>query len=228
MSLFVIGDLHFSLCTDKPMDVFKGWHNYVERLCTNWRACVTAQDTVIIPGDITWAMTLEQARADFELLDSLPGTKYILKGNHDYWWSTRSKAEAFFTANGFNTLNILHNSAARIGSLAVCGTRGWFYDAGEQADVKVIEREAGRLKASITQAKALGGEPVVFLHYPPFMDDRICEPIYTVLVREGIKRCFYGHLHGWVSSENAYRVADGIEFRLISADHLDFCPKLIV
>ena len=227
MSLYTIGDLHLSMQCDKPMDIFKGWQDYVERLCKNWREVISSQDSVIIPGDISWGMTLPEARADFELINSLPGTKYILKGNHDYWWNTMRKMESFFEDNGFDTIKVIHNNAYRIGDISVCGTRGWFFDAQSDADGKVIMREAGRLRASLEAAVSLGGEPVVFLHYPPVSSDNVCEQRCEVLLEYRIKRCFFGHLHGYIAPENAALERDGTQFRLVSADYLAFCPRLI-
>lgn len=126
MSLFAIADTHLSLSADKPMDIFNGWSDYVQRLEKNWRAVVSDGDTVVIPGDVSWAMSLEGAQKDFAFLDSLPGKKILMKGNHDYWWNTARKMENFFKEKGFETLSIVHNSAVLVGNISVCGTRGWF------------------------------------------------------------------------------------------------------
>ena len=225
MSLFAIGDTHLSFGTDKPMDIFRGWQNFEERLEKNWNSVVSENDTVVIAGDISWAMNIEGAKEDFRFIDKLNGRKLIMKGNHDYWWSTKKKADTFFAENGFSSLEILFNNAYRIGDVTVCGTRGWFYD-GEK-DSKILLREAGRLRMSIAEAKKLGGEIVVFLHYPPLNQEKVCEEIYSVLVEEGIKRCFYAHLHGPSHNYAFTGERDGIKFSLISGDFLNFCPKLI-
>ena len=188
MALFAIADTHLSLNTNKSMNVFNGWDDYVERLEQNWRALVTDEDTVVIAGDISWGMSLEQAQLDFAFLNSLPGKKLIFKGNHDYWWTTRRKMDRFFEENGFHTLRIVHNDAVAVGDYAVCGTRGWFFDAEEDADKLVLLREAGRLRASIKAAKETGLTPVVFLHYPPRYADQVCDEILSVLYEEGIER----------------------------------------
>lgn len=227
MSLFAIADTHLSFGADKPMDIFRGWENYEERLEKNWRAVVNDSDTVVIPGDISWAMSLDGAREDFAFLDSLPGQKLILKGNHDYWWNTRTKIEKFWEENGFTTLHLVHNSAYKVGDFCVCGTRGWFYDAEKDADKKVILREAGRLRASIGEAKKLGGEPIVFLHYPPLSLTATCDELLSVLEEEGIKRCYYGHLHGASKYRAFTDERNGVKFSLISGDFLEFCPKII-
>lgn len=227
MSVFAIADLHLSLGTDKPMDVFNGWNNYVERLEKKWRAIVKPTDTVVIAGDISWAMKLEEAEKDFTFINSLPGKKILLKGNHDYWWVTRKKIEDFFRLKNFDTLQILFNSAITADGFAICGSRGWFYDAGE-ADLKVINREAGRLERSIEMALQLDGEPIAFLHYPPVYADFECNEIMDVLIKHKIKRCYYGHIHGSNAGKKAitgdYK---GIKFTLVSCDYTEFCPVLI-
>lgn len=225
MSLYVIGDPHLSFGVDKPMDIFQGWGNYVERLEQNWRETVTEEDTVILAGDISWGMNLSEALLDFQFIDRLPGKKIILKGNHDYWWDTKTKIEKFFVANGISTISVLFNNAYRIGDVAVCGTRGWFYDAHEAQDVKVLNREVGRLKMSIEAAKKLGGEPIVFLHYPPVFAGKECSEIMNVLLEYNIKKCYYGHLHGRrISSLATVGDYKGIEFKLISCDNTQFKP----
>ena len=227
MSIFALGDTHLSLSDNKPMDVFPGWGNYLERLEKNWRAVVQPEDVVVIPGDISWAMSLEGAAKDLAFLHALPGTKILMKGNHDYWWATAKKMNEFFEVQGFTSLKVLFNNAYRFGDFTVCGTRGWFYDAETDADKKVLMREQGRLRMSLDAARALGGEPLVFLHYPPVSVVQECTELTEVLREAGIKRCFYGHLHG--PSRQFAMLGDyrGVEFSLVSADHLGFCPKLL-
>ena len=228
MALFAIADTHLSLSTNKSMNVFSGWDDYVERLERHWREIVTEEDTVVIAGDISWGMNLKQAQKDFAFLHNLPGKKLIFKGNHDYWWTTRRQMDLFFEQNGFDSLRIVHNDAVVVEDrYAVCGTRGWFFDAEEDADKLVLLREAGRLRTSIRVAKETGLTPVVFLHYPPRYADQICPEILSVLHEEEITHCFYGHVHS-----NGIRLAvqgeiEGIHYRLISADALKFCPILV-
>lgn len=227
MSLFAIGDTHLSFFSDKPMGIFPGWEDYEERLEKNWNRVVGNDDTVVIAGDISWALKLEDTLEDFRFIDSLNGKKIIMKGNHDYWWSTKTKAEKFFAENGIESISILFNNAYRVGDVSVCGTRGWFFDCEKSEDRKVLLREAGRLRTSVAQAKELGGEPVVFLHYPPVSLTQTCDEIYDILVEEKIPRCYYGHLHGDAVNWAYNGERDGVRFGLISADHLGFCPKLI-
>lgn len=228
MALYAIGDVHLSFGKPKSMDVFAGWEDYVTRLETNWRQLITPQDTVVIPGDVSWGMSLEQAAADFAFLDSLPGQKLLLKGNHDYWWTTRRRMDTFLEEQGFSTLRIVHNDAVAVDdTYAVCGSRGWFFDAEEDADRKVLLREAGRLRTSIQAAKATGLRPVVFLHYPPVYADQVCPEMLEVLQQEGIDRCYYGHVHSVGIRLAVQGERDGIRFTLVSADGLKFCPLRI-
>ncbi len=228
MSLFTIADTHLSFGTDKPMDIFKGWENYEEKLKKNWCAVVKDTDTVVIPGDITWGMTMEEALRDFEFIHSLPGEKIILKGNHDYWWSTKSKADKFFEKNNLTSIKILNNNAYRVGDVAICGSRGWFFDSEKAADKKVLAREVGRLEMSIREAEKLGGEKIAFLHYPPIAGGQVCQEICDTLINGGVKHCYYGHLHGYATSFAFNEKMFGIDFHLISGDYLNFCPKLVV
>ena len=177
MNLFTIADLHLPLGADKPMDIFGGWDNYVERLQKNWGKLVNEDDTVIIAGDISWGISLEQSKPDFEFINNLPGKKIILKGNHDFWWSTASKINEFFEKNNFDTINILHNNCYSDGNIAICGTRGWIYDGSGEKDKKIITRECGRLERSIQLAINDGAIPIVFLHYPPIYSEFMCEEI---------------------------------------------------
>lgn len=228
MSLFAIADLHLSLGTDKPMDVFHGWSDYVPRLKENWEKLITPDDTVVIGGDISWAMKLEECYEDFRFIHELPGQKIFLKGNHDYWWQTKKKIEDFLILNGFDSIRILFNNAYEVGGFAVCGTRGWYYDKEGEHDVKVINREIGRLKTSYAAALATGKRPIVFLHYPPVYGDIECEEIMDALIELGVKTCYYGHLHGERTHKNAV-LGDykGIDFHLISCDYTRFLPVLV-
>lgn len=228
MALYGIADLHLSLGTDKPMDIFGGWDHYVERLEQNWRNLVREEDTVVVAGDISWAMALENTRADFEFLHRLPGRKLLLKGNHDYWWTTRRKMDAYLQENGWEDLCFVHNDSQIVDdTFAVCGTRGWFFDAEQDADKKVLLREVGRLRMSVESALKTGKEPVVFLHYPPVYGDAVCPEILDELKRLGITRCFYGHVHGPGIRHAFCGVKDGIEMKLISGDALSFMPLRI-
>ena len=227
MSLFAIGDPHLSLSVNKPMDIFRGWTDYTDRHKKNWNNVVGENDSVVIPGDVSWAMNFDDAKKDFAFLDSLNGTKYILKGNHDYWWNTMSKMIRFLNDNGFDSIKIIHNNAYSVEGFALAGTRGWFYDDSAGDVHKVILREAGRLRASLKAASELGGEIIAFLHYPPLNENQRCNEILDVLAEFPVKRCYFGHLHGFVAPGCAKIEDNGILFNLVSADYLGFTPKLI-
>ena len=228
MSLFVIGDTHLSLSTDKPMDIFGGWKNYMQRLEENWRSVVQPQDTVIIPGDVSWGMSLEQAKEDFLFLHRLPGKKILMKGNHDYWWTTRAKMESFLEGNGLDSLSILHNNAVSVEGLSLCGSRGWMSEQGQEHDKKIINREAGRIRASLQDAQRFGEqEKVLFLHYPPvFMQDSIPE-FFEVMNQYGVRRCYYGHIHSQGCRFAFQGEWCGVQLEMVSADYLRFMPKKI-
>ena len=226
MALFVLGDTHLSLGGAKPMDVFPGWNGYVEKLEANWRKLVKPEDTVVLAGDISWSMRLADTRKDFAFLNGLPGQKLIMKGNHDYWWSTANTMNAFFRAEGFDTLRLLHNNSYTVDGYALCGTRGWLFDADEPHDEKVMNREIGRLRLSL-QAAEPGKEKLVFLHYPPVYIGADAPEIVAVLKEYGIRRCFYAHLHGKAIRFAVQGEVDGIRYKLVSADGLQFCPYKI-
>ena len=223
MALYAIGDTHLSFGSDKPMDVFGGgWTGYVEKLRQGFSE-VGAQDTVVLCGDLSWGMSLEQAREDFAFLVALPGKKLLMKGNHDYWWTTAAKMNQFFQANGFSSLRLLHNNCHFYGDVALCGTRGWFYEEDRgQHSAKIFNRELIRLEASL---KAGGErEKYCFLHYPPLYQGYRCQEILDLLERYGVTRCFYGHLHGG-SHRLAVTGRQGkVEYQLIAADYLGFRP----
>lgn len=225
MAIFAIGDLHLSLGADKPMDVFPGWNGYLERLEKNWRALVAPADTVVLAGDISWAMRLEDTRTDFRFLQGLPGQKLLMKGNHDYWWTTANKMNRYLQAEGFDTLHLLHNNSYSADGYALCGTRSWLFDPGEPHDDKVMNREIGRLRMSLDAAGA--GEKLVFLHYPPVFPGTGAPEVIETLHQYGVRRCFYGHLHGQALRYAVQGDVDGIRYKLISADGLGFCPYRI-
>ena len=229
MAVYAIADLHLSFGTDKPMDVFGGWSNYTERIRNNWQHLVEEDDTVVIAGDISWAMKLTDTEADFSFINGLKGKKILMKGNHDYWWSTKAKMDKFIAEKGFDTLSILHNNYYAVEGRALCGSRGWFYDAETDDDMLILRREAGRLRMSIEPAVRDGYDPIVFLHYPPIYNDMECDEILDVLREFGVKDCCYGHIHGGAAARKAF-VGEkyGIRFRLISCDHLGFTPLRVM
>ncbi|MBQ3566973.1 MAG: metallophosphoesterase [Oscillospiraceae bacterium] len=225
MSLYAIGDLHLALSDlKKPMDIFNGWEGYTEKIEKNWRACITENDTVVLAGDTSWAMGLENSFKDFEFINNLPGKKIILKGNHDYWWATMSKMQKFFSSNNFDTLSILFNNCYQYEKYGLCGTRGWISIDGDTESEKIMVREVQRLEVSINSAIGQGLEPIVFMHYPPVYGASCNYDILDVLYRYNIKWCLYGHIHGYSQRNAVTGVHDGVRYDMISSDFLQFAP----
>jgi predicted phosphohydrolase len=224
MALYAIGDLHLCLGAPKPMDIFGGaWVGYMEKL-KEGLSCITENDTTVLLGDLSWALGLDDATADFAWIDKIPGRKIILKGNHDYWWSTASKFYKFCQENGFSDQFILNNNHYEYEGYAICGTRGWFFEEERSGahDEKVFKRELIRLETSL---KSAGDLPkMVFLHYPPRYKGYECKEILELLERYEVRRCFYGHLHGPSHGLAMEGLWDGVDFRLVSADKLNFKP----
>ena len=201
--IYIIGDLHLGFSVSKPMNIFgNNWENHSEKIKQNWLEKVNSDDTVILPGDFSWAMTLDEAKADFEFLNSLPGKKILLKGNHDYWWTTIKKMEKFLEENKFENINFLFNNSLLVENKVFVGTRGWVTsNYSSQEEYKILKRECIRLEISIKDAISKFGdnnEFVAVMHYPPFYKDEVDEEIdfIKILKKYGIKKCYYGHLHG--------------------------------
>lgn len=228
MALYAIGDLHLCLGAPKPMDVFGGkWVGYMDKL-REGLSCITENDTTVLCGDLSWALGLDQAQADFAWIDQIPGRKIILKGNHDYWWSTANKFYKFCEANGFSNQFMLNNNCYEYEDWAICGTRGWFFEEEKsgQHDTKVFKRELIRLEASL---KAAGEKPkLVFLHYPPRYRGYECREILELLEKYEVRRCFYGHLHGDSHKLAMEGLWNGTEFRLVAADYVNFRPVTVI
>lgn len=227
MALYAIGDLHLCLGAPKPMDIFGGaWVGYMDKL-REGLSVIGPEDTTVLLGDLSWALDLENAAADFRWINEIPGRKIILKGNHDYWWSTAAKFYKFCQRNQFTDQYILNNNHYEYGDYAICGTRGWFYEeerSGEH-DEKVFRRELMRLEASLKSA----GErhKIVFLHYPPKYKGYECQEIIDLMKHYGVRRCYYGHLHGASHGLAMEGLWDGIEYHLVSADKIGFRPFLV-
>ena len=238
MSVYVIADLHLATAdSQKSMEVFGNrWKNYIEKIMINWNKVISPDDTVIIAGDISWGLCTDDALSDLLWLDSLVGRKILLKGNHDFWWSTVTKINNFFELHGIKTIELLNNNALEIENYIIAGSRGWFTDksmqnAEENVDYnKIINRETIRLDMSLCQAKKLqeqtGKEILAFMHFPPVWGGFVCEPIFDTLKKYEIKRCYFGHIHGSYSQPSCFE-RDGISFYMISADFLDFLPRIV-
>lgn len=230
MALYAIGDLHLSIGTGKSMEVFGGrWMDYMEKIKAGFAQVVRPEDTVVLCGDVAWGMTLEQAREEFAFINALPGKKIILKGNHDYWWTTANKAYTAFREYGFENLDILHNNCYFYREdIAICGTRGWFFEEekGNEHDKKVMNREILRLEASL---KAAGDrKKYVFLHYPPKYQGYECREILDLFRQYEVPMCVYGHIHDKGCAYAFTGNFEGTEYRLVSADHVWFIPQKIV
>ena len=237
MALFALSDLHLSLGTDKPMDVFGPiWSDHVQKIYLNWTKKVSGDDLVIIGGDVSWATYLNEAKNDFDFVNKLPGRKLIIKGNHDYWWDSITKLNNFAQQNEYSSISFLHNSAYIYNEYSIAGTRGWILpsaDAFGTEDKKIYERELIRLSLSLDMASKLEDKSksytrVAVLHFPPVSADGIVDDgIMSILSSHGVNKCIYGHLHG-----NGIKTAftgsiHGIDFMLTSADYLGFDPMKI-
>lgn len=231
MHVFAISDLHLALAEDKPMDVFgSGWENYMQRIKQNWEQCVSADDLVLLPGDLSWATYLEQAGPDFQYIEALPGKKIITKGNHDYWWTTKSKLKKYLEKENLQSVSFLQNDACIYNHFAVVGSRGWRNPADEgftEEDQKIWLRELERLKLSLQATAGFDGTIIAMLHYPPFTAKGKPTAIVEILKSFGVKICIYGHLHGKKCYSAITGEQDGIRYHLVSADYLNFWPKLL-
>lgn len=228
MALYAIGDLHLCLGAPKPMDIFGGtWVGYMDKL-KEGMSIIQPEDTTVLLGDLSWALDLPSAKADFAWINEIPGRKIILKGNHDYWWSTAAKFDKFCTENKFENFHLLNNNSYAYSDYAICGTRGWFFEEERsgQHDEKVFKRELLRLEASL---KAAGEKTkLVFLHYPPRYKGYTCNEILELLEKYEVRRCFYGHLHGGSHKLAMEGLWDGVDFKLVAADYIGFKPYPVI
>ena len=233
MSIYVIGDLHLSFSENKPMDIFgDNWKGHEEKIKKDWIEKVTDNDTVILPGDFSWSMKLEDTEKDFEYINSLPGKKLLLKGNHDYWWNTITKMRMFLKEKEFSNIDFIYNQGYVLENCIIAGTRGW-NSLEEGQDEKVLNRELARLETSIKdglqKAEESGDkekELIVFMHYPPISNSKIYNKeeaqFVEIMKKYNVKKCFYAHLHGASIKEAFEGTYEGIEFKLVSADGLKF------
>lgn len=229
MAIYALGDLHLSLGTDKPMDVFGGrWENYTEKIYENWQSIVGENDAVIIPGDVSWATYLENSYDDFKFIDELNGRKIIMKGNHDYWWTTMRKMENYFSECGFTTISLIHNNAVWHEDTAVCGTRGWYGGSENPEDEKILDRERKRLILSLEAAVRLKKKRIVVgMHYPPIDITGEDRGFIEIMKNYGVSSCVYGHLHSYAHRNAVVGEVEGIELKLVSGDFVNFSPILV-
>lgn len=230
MSIYTIGDLHLSFHENKPMGIFgENWEGHEEKIRKDWQEKVTENDLVVIPGDFSWSTYLKDTYEDFAYLNDLPGKKILLKGNHDYWWTTVTSMRKFLTENNFETIDFVYNTAYEFENDIIAGTRGWGQNE-EGEDKKLLKREVARLELSLEKAVEIKGEQekeiIVFLHYPPIIHTNLIHnemsEFVKVMKKYDIKRCYYGHLHSTSIREAVEGNYYGIDFKLVSADGLDF------
>ena len=232
MKLFAIADLHLDGGAGKPMDVFgANWDSHEARIFSSWLETVGEEDTVLVPGDISWAMHFRDALPDLEALHGLPGKKVLLRGNHDYWWSSLTQMRSRLPED----IALIQNDALDIGPFIVCGSRGWTLPCDSEfsaADRKIYERELIRLELSLAAAERLkgrSGKPIIaMMHFPPLMRDGRPTGFSELLERYGAAACLYGHLHGAPAWEAGFRgEMNGVLYALVSADAVDFSPMQV-
>lgn len=228
MAIYVIGDLHLSFGVDKPMNIFgDNWENHAEKIKNNWIKKVKEEDTVILPGDFSWAMYLEESEKDFQFLNGLPGRKILSKGNHDYWWTTVTKMYKFLKEKKFENIDFLYNNSYLIEDKIIVGTRGWITNPKSEENYKILKRENDRLKISLNSGiKQFGNDKEIFafIHYPPFFKEMVSEEINfrATLEKYNVSKCVYAHLHGDSHKEAIEGEINGISYRLASSDYLNF------
>ena len=229
VAIFVIADLHLSFKNPKPMTIFgENWESHEEKIKEDWKKNVKREDTVVLPGDFSWAMNLEDTYLDFSYLEQLPGKKLLLKGNHDYWWTTLTKMRKYLEENQFTSIDFIYNNSYEIENYVVTGTRGWTLNDIE-GNSKILNRELARLELSLQEGKekyTQEKERIVFMHYPPITHSALLnhsELKFVELMKQyQVKRCFYGHLHSRSHKDAIEGNIEGIQFQLISGDYLDF------
>lgn len=229
MTIYAIGDLHLSGSVHKPMDIFgDNWEDHGAQITENWKRTVNPEDIVLIPGDISWAMTLQEVKIDLDFIHNLPGKKILIKGNHDYWWQSISQLNKLY-----DDMYFLQNTSYKIGDYAVCGSRGWACpgDAGmDEHNTKIYNREAKRLELSLDHGIKSGAkEIIVMLHYPPTNDKKESSLFTELFKKYPVSQVIYGHLHGKEFFDNSLRgIHEGIKYTLVSADAIGFNPCKIM
>lgn len=225
MAIYTIGDLHLSFETNKPMDIFgANWEKHEEKIKRDWQEKVKEDDLVVLPGDFSWAMYLDETEKDFEFINNLPGKKILLKGNHDYWWSTVTSMRKYIKEKGFENIDFLYNNSYEFDNKIIVGTRGWILSE-EQEDIRLTKREVDRLELSIKDGISKYGEDkeiIVFMHYPPLTRNYMYTDYIKIMKKYNVKKCFYGHLHAGSIQDAVEGDIQGIELKLVSADGLDF------
>ena len=227
MAVFAIADLHLGHSVNKPMGVFgPDWHNHEQTIQANWTSRVGPEDLVLLPGDISWAMTLAEVKEDLAYIGQLPGTKVMIRGNHDYWWSGIGKVRQNLPAS----LYALQNDAVTFEGITLCGSRGWILPAHprfKEEDATIFAREISRLKMSLESAATYGNPLIAMMHYPPLGSEGLTTPFTELLTSFGVQTCVYGHLHGPAHRYGFEGMLDGVNYVLVSADFIQFSPLMI-
>lgn len=225
MAIYTIADLHLSFNTDKPMNIFgENWQNYEEKIKQDWVMRVKTEDLVILPGDFSWAMYLDETEKDFEFINKLPGKKILLKGNHDYWWTTITSMRRYMSEKGFINIDFLCNNSYEFENKIIAGTRGWTI-SDEKEDIRLTNREVARLELSIKDGISKYGEDkeiIIFMHYPPITKKNMSTEYIKLMKKYNIKKCYYGHLHSSSIQDAVEGNIQGIDLKLVSSDGLNF------
>ena len=224
MAIYAISDLHLSFNTNKPMNIF-GWNDYEEKIREDWKNKVKNNDLVLLPGDFSWEMKLNDTYKDFKFLADLPGKKLLLKGNHDYWWTTLKSMRTFLKQNNIENIDFIYNNSYEFENTVITGTRGWNLINETKEDEKIKKREIIRLENSIKDGIEKFGEKknkIVCMHYPPILRDNKKNEFTEILERYNVKCCIYGHLHGKSQSNIIEGLYNDIEYKMVSCDYTDF------
>ncbi len=238
MAIFALADLHLSLsCPEKSMEVFgSSWGDYIDRVRENWVSLVTDSDTVLIPGDISWATYIDKAEEDFRFLSGLPGRKLLCRGNHDFWWTTIKKMEEFFASQGFNNIELVRTNVIEVEGCLISGTRGWMIESKESIDGsdnrKIYERERLRISMCVDELKKADPEHakkhILMIHYPPITSNKSFTEYADLIAGGGVDICVYGHLHGTAHRKAFEGDYNGTRYVCASADYVGFRPEKIV
>jgi len=228
MAIFAIGDLHLSSNGEKPMNVFgQQWDNHFATIRARWQEEIRPEDVILIPGDISWAMQFDDVKTDLQSIAELPGTKILLRGNHDYWWSSISRLRAYLPAG----MLALQNDSVTLNGLAICGTRGWNFPTEQNMldaqELKIYRRELIRLELALESAKKAQLPILAMMHFPPLLAEHRDSEFTALLEKYGVKLCVYGHLHGAGIQNGFSGTRNGIQYRLVSCDSIDFSPVCV-
>lgn len=229
MSIYAISDLHLSFNTNKPMNIF-GWIDYESKIKKDWLEKVSENDLVLLPGDFSWEIKLENTYKDFDFINNLPGKKLLLKGNHDLWWGTLNKMREFLEEQKLKNIDFIYNNSYEFEGNIIAGTRGWNLSEETPEDEKIKKREVNRLELSIKDGIEKYGDnkPIIAcMHYPPILKGNTNNEFTKVLEKYNVKKCIYGHLHGKSQINAEEGIFNNIEYKLVSCDYTNFTLQKI-